>query len=99
STRPDISDKIRALELGADVYLVKPFSLEELLAEVGALYRRARAPEGLSPVIRQGRVRVDLRARSVTLDGNEVRLSPTEWLGPGGAARNGGGPPRPPQHR
>jgi two-component system KDP operon response regulator KdpE len=80
STRDDVNAKIRALDLGADVYLAKPFNLDELLAHVRALLRRKQPPKASRRTIRQGGVSVDLAARTVTLNGKEVLLSPTEWL-------------------
>jgi two-component system KDP operon response regulator KdpE len=80
SARGEESDKVRALDLGADDYLAKPFGAEELLARVRAVLRRVRPPAGAGGVVTQGGVRVDLGARAVTRDGHEVRLSPTEWL-------------------
>jgi two-component system KDP operon response regulator KdpE len=80
SARGEETDKVRALDLGADDYLAKPFGADELLARVRAVLRRVRPPAGAGGVVAQGGVRVDLGARSVTRDGQEVRLSPTEWL-------------------
>jgi two-component system KDP operon response regulator KdpE len=80
STRDDVNAKIRALDLGADVYLAKPFNLDELLAHVRALLRRMQPPEASRRTIRQGGVSVDLAARAVTLNGREILLTPTEWL-------------------
>jgi len=80
SARGEETDKVRALDLGADDYLAKPFGADELLARVRAVLRRVRQPYGASEVVVQGAVRVDLGARTVTRSGNEVRLSPTEWL-------------------
>lgn len=80
SARGEETDKVRALDLGADDYLAKPFGADELLARVRAVLRRVRPPEGAGGIVMQGDVRVDLGARAVTRDGNEVRLSPTEWL-------------------
>ena len=80
SARGEESDKVRALDLGADDYLAKPFGAEELIARVRAVLRRVRPPAGAGGIVTQGGVRVDLGARSVTRDGHEVRLSPTEWL-------------------
>jgi two-component system KDP operon response regulator KdpE len=80
SARGEETDKVRALDLGADDYLAKPFGADELLARVRAVLRRVRPPVGAGGIVVQGGVRVDLGARSVTRNGQEVRLSPTEWL-------------------
>lgn len=80
SARGEESDKVRALDLGADDYLAKPFGADELLARVRAVLRRMHPPQERAEVVALGRVRVDLGARAVTIDGREVHLSPTEWL-------------------
>jgi two-component system, OmpR family, KDP operon response regulator KdpE len=90
SARGEESDKVRALDLGADDYLAKPFGADELLARVRAVLRRISPPDGAGGIVVQGDVRVDLGARSVTRDGVEVRLSPTEWLLLAELARNAG---------
>jgi two-component system, OmpR family, KDP operon response regulator KdpE len=90
SARGEETDKVRALDLGADDYLAKPFGADELLARVRAVLRRVRPPAGAGGVVIQGSVRVDLGARSVTRNGHEVRLSPTEWLLLAELARNAG---------
>ncbi len=79
SARGEETDKVRALDMGADDYLAKPFGAEELLARVRAVLRRVRSPRGAPGIVVRGSVRVDLGARTVTRDGAEVRLSPTEW--------------------
>ncbi|MCC3283199.1 response regulator [Arthrobacter caoxuetaonis] len=80
SGRSDSAEKVRALDLGADDYVTKPFSAEELLARIRALKRRTGAAQE-SPAVSFGNVRVDLAARRVTRidDGAAVRLTPTEW--------------------
>lgn len=80
SARGDEQDKVRALDMGADDYLAKPFGTDELLARIRAVLRRAQPPDHAPGTIRMDGVVVDLGARSVTRDGAEVRLSPTEYL-------------------
>jgi two-component system KDP operon response regulator KdpE len=80
SARGDERDKVRALDMGADDYLAKPFGTDELLARIRAVLRRAQPPDHAPAVIRADHVVVDLGARSITRDGAEVRLSPTEYL-------------------
>jgi two-component system KDP operon response regulator KdpE len=80
SARGDQADKVRALDMGADDYLAKPFASEELLARIRAVLRRAQPPAQVSIVARSGNVAVDLSRHSVLKNGQEVRLSPTEYL-------------------
>jgi two-component system KDP operon response regulator KdpE len=79
SARGDEADKVRALNLGADDYLTKPFGADELLARVRAVLRRMQAASGDMGVVRAADVVVDLGRRSVARGGVEVRVSPTEW--------------------
>ena len=79
SARGEERDKVRALDLGADDYLTKPFGADELLARLRAVLRRVRTA-GSAGMVRVGSVIVDLSSRSVTRDADEVRLSPTEWV-------------------
>jgi two-component system KDP operon response regulator KdpE len=90
SARGEESDKVRALDLGADDYLAKPFGADELLARVRAVLRRMHPPQERAEVVSLGHVRVDLGARAVTVDGREVHLSPTEWLLLAELSRNAG---------
>ena len=79
SVMPGERDKVRALDLGADDYVVKPFGLEELLARIRAVQRRQAALAEGEPVIRSGELSVDLGRRLVTVSGREVHLTPTEF--------------------
>jgi two-component system KDP operon response regulator KdpE len=79
SARGEERDKVRALDMGADDYLAKPFGADELLARIRAVQRRAQPQSGPSKVVRAGGVTVDLAGQSVLRDGSEVRLSPTEY--------------------
>jgi two-component system KDP operon response regulator KdpE len=80
SARGDERDKVRALDLGADDYLTKPFGADEMLARVRAVLRRVRGTAEAARVIRCEDVLVDLGTRRVTRGGEEVRLSPTEYV-------------------
>ena len=80
SARGDQADKVRALDMGADDYLAKPFGSEELLARIRAVLRRGQPPAQVPLVVRWSDVSVDLSRHSVLMDGQEVRLSPTEYL-------------------
>ena len=79
SARGEEHDKVRALDMGADDYLAKPFGAEELLARIRAVLRRAQPAPGPKRVVQAGGVVVDLAGQSVLRDGVEVRLSPTEY--------------------
>ena len=79
SGRADSTDKVAALDAGADDYVTKPFGMEELLARMRAVGRRAIG-EGDEPRFRLGDLVVDLAARRVIpRDGADIRLTPTEW--------------------
>jgi len=72
--------KVEALDAGADDYVTKPFSVNELLARVRAALRRASAPETTdAPVIDAGDFHIDIPARTVTVRNHEVRLTPKEF--------------------
>jgi two-component system KDP operon response regulator KdpE len=80
SARSDESNKVEALDAGADDYLTKPFGSAEFSARVRAMLRRiTRTPEGSVPVCTFGNVRVDLVARTVARDGEFLRLTPVEF--------------------
>ncbi|GAB3673195.1 response regulator [Zhihengliuella somnathii] len=80
SARGEAYTKVDALELGADDYVTKPFAMDELLARLRAALRRS-APETGDAVVEtsDGRVRIDLQERSVTVAGAAVRLTKLEW--------------------
>ena len=81
TARREEQDRIRGLELGADDYLTKPFSPHELVLRVGAVLRRAQAPpvSASGRVLRSGDILVDLASTTVTLGGESVDLTPTEY--------------------
>ena len=79
SVRSNEADKIQALDEGADDYLTKPFSAGELLARIRALLRRAAALTSPPPVVEAGDLVIDIARRRVTLAGDDVALTPTEF--------------------
>lgn len=82
SARRGETDKVRALNLGADDYMTKPFGIEELLARIHATLRRSRpgAEDPEEPrVVTVGDVEIDLASRGVTKGGELVHLTPTEF--------------------
>jgi len=79
SARGEDRDKVTALDLGADDYLTKPFSMNELLARIRVSLRHRPEQAASDPVIRAGAVAIDLERRIVTRDGASVHVTPTEW--------------------
>jgi two-component system, OmpR family, KDP operon response regulator KdpE len=79
SSRGDEPGKVRALDLGADDYLTKPFGMEELLARMRAALRHQLQVQGERPAFRSGDLAVDLVRRIVTVRDTEVKLSPKEY--------------------
>jgi two-component system, OmpR family, phosphate regulon response regulator PhoB len=79
TARKEEQDRIRGLSLGADDYLTKPFSPQELVLRVGAILRRVAQAQPAADVIRVGPIVVDRGAHRVSVDGREVDLTPTEY--------------------
>lgn len=81
SARIDESDKVKALDIGADDYIVKPFGIDELLARVRAVLRRRETTpsESVKSVFVSGDLVVNFADRRVTVGGHEIKLTPTEY--------------------
>lgn len=79
SSRADEEGKVRALDLGADDYVTKPFGLDELMARLRAAVRHRVQEGGEEPVFHSGDLRVDLVARLVMVRDQEVKLTPREY--------------------
>jgi len=80
SARTDSSDKVEALDAGADDYVTKPFGMDEFLARLRAAVRRGSvSAETDEPVVETSTFTVDLANKKVTKGGTEVHLTPTEW--------------------
>jgi len=78
TARDALDDRIHGLDLGADDYMVKPFSVPELLARVRALLRRAN-PERVASVLNIGDIELDREKKRVSRNGRPVDLGPTEY--------------------
>lgn len=79
SSRSDEVAKVRALDLGADDYVTKPFGVDELLARIRAALRHRLQQQGERPIFRVGDLSVDLVRRVVTIREQEVKLTPREY--------------------
>ena len=79
TARGDEADRIVGLELGADDYVVKPFSPRELVARIRAVLRRTRAQQRPDEVLRAAGVEVDVARMRVSVDERSVDLTPTEF--------------------
>jgi two-component system KDP operon response regulator KdpE len=79
SVRNDEQGKVRALDLGADDYVTKPFGMEELVARVRTALRHKLQVQGEVPIFRSGDLTVDLVRRLITVGGREIKLSAKEY--------------------
>ena len=79
SSRVDESGKVKALDMGADDYVTKPFGMDELLARIRAAVRHRLQQEGERPIFKSGELTVDLVRRIVTAHNQEVKLTPREY--------------------
>jgi two-component system KDP operon response regulator KdpE len=79
SSRGDEAGKVKALDLGADDYVTKPFGVEELLARLRTALRHRLQRQGEEAVFRAGELSVDLVRRIVTVSGQDVKLTPREY--------------------
>jgi two-component system KDP operon response regulator KdpE len=79
SARGQERDKVAVLDAGADDYVTKPFAVGELLARIRAALRRAAQGESDEAIVELGPLRLDRARRRVEVDGEEVRLTPTEY--------------------
>jgi two-component system phosphate regulon response regulator PhoB len=78
TARSDESDKVQGLDAGADDYITKPFSTQELLARIRAVLRR-RAPEVINDSVQVGSLALDAATYRATFKGQELKLGPTEF--------------------
>ena len=78
TARSDEADKVQGLDAGADDYITKPFSTQELLARIRAVLRR-RAPQTVNDSVQMGELALDAATYRVTFQGNELKLGPTEF--------------------
>jgi len=79
SVRGEETIRVEALDAGADDYITKPFSINELMARVRAALRRTSAPDPGDPVIAIGDFRIDFSTRTVLVKGQEIHLTPKEF--------------------
>ena len=79
SVRNDEAGKVKALELGADDYITKPFGMAELVTRIRVAFRHRYQAQGTQPLLRAGDLEIDLVNRRVRRAGVEIKLSPTEY--------------------
>ncbi len=81
SARGEMNDKVTCLNLGADDYITKPFGASELLARIRAILRRseARSTRATPSIFSSGNLKINFAQRRVTVNGREIKLTPTEY--------------------
>jgi len=79
SVRSDEAGKVKALELGADDYITKPFGMAELVTRIRVALRHRYQAQGTQPLLHAGDLEIDLVNRRVSRAGHEIKLSPTEY--------------------
>jgi two-component system, OmpR family, KDP operon response regulator KdpE len=79
SVRNDEAGKVKALEIGADDYITKPFGMAELVTRIRVALRHRYQAQGTQPVLKAGDLTIDLVNRRVTRGDHEIKLSPTEY--------------------
>lgn len=79
SVRSDEAGKVKALELGADDYMTKPFGMAELVTRIRVALRHRYQAQGTPPLLKAGDLTIDLVNRQVMRAGHEIKLSPTEY--------------------
>jgi len=79
SAKGSEADKVAALDIGADDYVTKPFAMNELMARVRAVLRRAATSEGDNHTLSVGDLSIDLDERRVVVSGKEIKLTPKEF--------------------
>ena len=79
TARKDEADRVKGLTMGADDYLTKPFSPQELVLRIGAILRRVRTPATSTDVVVAGPLRIERDTHEVTVDGRHIELTPTEY--------------------
>ena len=79
TSKASLNDRIVGLDIGADEYLIKPFSPRELTARVNALFRRINTSEKISDIFNDGILKIDYEKRIVELRGEEISFTPSEF--------------------
>lgn len=79
TAKTEEADRVTGLEIGADDYVTKPFSLRELAARIKAVLRRSKGDLGRQDLIHRGKLTIDTESHQVKFDGKELDLTPTEF--------------------